>query len=177
MKRGQQRRKLFPQPKISLTNCNLCLQGEINPLHPYSRRKHCLEYVIVARSPRFCLCPFCCVSMDGIPLDMMFWIFDQQDQLPEQNQTFVLLSIPMIELESWKNNFLTNCQGKENNWGIQGINQLSRTFTLWLHLFPSIIKHIFSCCANNYVDRELALFLLLFLLLHFLLQLFNFSLL
>lgn len=51
--------------------------------------------------------------------------FDQQDQLSEQNQTFVFLSIPTIELESWKKDFLTNRHGKGNNWGIQGINQLS----------------------------------------------------
>lgn len=68
---------LFSCPKISPTNYNLCLQGKIKPLHSYSRWKRCLEYGITVRTPRFCLCPFCSVSLDCTFPDtiMKFWKF------------------------------------------------------------------------------------------------------
>lgn len=131
--------KPFPQPKTPPINYNLRWQGKIKPLHSYSRWKCCLEYGTAIRIPGFAfvhsaMCPWIALCQT---LSWCFWkFFDQQDQLSEQSQIFVLFSTPMVKLESWERRFMTNRHGKGNNRGILGINQLSWTFTLWLHPFP-----------------------------------------
>lgn len=126
----------FLLPAISPVNYNLCLQAKMKPLHSYSRRKGCLEFGTVVGIPRFC--QFCHgVSWQSRRrLIVIFKNFlDQQEEFSEQNQTFLLLSIPIDKAGSLEERFFDYSPLEKEQFG----HWVNKSVFLNFHFCSSIL--------------------------------------